>query len=454
MAYVLLPVHAVLLAFGVLAPAGFLNADRADQRIRAIQRFLEAFPDTERVLDTVARQGIFFDYGLHALVMSVGGRVGLIVVQVALAVVAALCVSSVALRVFRSRSLAIAAGLVYGLLPQSLAFPHQLLTESLANPMLVIGLALFVRVLEEPRRLAPWLAAGLAFGVAGAVRPALSLVPMVALGLLALLHWRAAVTKGAAVFVVASGALLVAWSLFMWAQTGRFGLGESGQDLGLNFSDSVTKVLLREGVTTDGKPPEWLPVRLSLPEYLEFVRQYPFGFANLYFMNVFVMTADSGIGRLYVDLLGLGAEARLKLQDPVVGWRAQLTNHGVMAMLREGFAVAPGTIVAGSLGGLAFAFVNLGVLVAYVGLLSQARLWLGAAGVSMARQWCVAFLLLIPLYVIATSQVVAYAPSRHRSQGEFAWALLTCVGWAFLWQWRSRRALLVRWLTGDGHARE
>jgi hypothetical protein len=123
-------------------------------------------------------------------------------------------------------------------------------------------------------------------------------------------------------------------------------------------------------------------------------------------------------------------------------------------MLREGFAVAPGTILAGSLGGLAFAFVNLGVLAAFIAFLSQARLWAGTTGVSAERQWCVAFLLLIPLYVIATSQVVAYAPSRHRSQGEFAWAILACVGWSLLWNWRSRRAVLERWLKGEGDGRE
>jgi hypothetical protein len=178
------------------------------------------------------------------------------------------------------------------------------------------------------------------------------------------------------------------------------------------------------------------------------MRQYPLGFANLYFMNVFVLTSDSGIGRLYVDLLGQGAEARLALQDPVDGWRAQLTNHGVVAMLRHGFVVAPGTIVAGTVGAVAFAFVNLGVLAAYVALLARARSWMHRSGEWLAQRWSLAFLLLVPLYVIATSQVVAYAPSRHRSQGEFAWAILACVGWAVLVQWRSRRAALDR-LLGD-----
>jgi hypothetical protein len=50
---------------------------------------------------------------------------------------------------------------------------------------------------------------------------------------------------------------------------------------------------------------------------------------------------------------------------------------------------------------------------------------------SLQQRWCLAFLLVIPIYVVATSQVVAYAPSRLRSQGEFAWAILACFGWAY-----------------------
>ncbi len=449
--YLLGTAHAALFAFDLVFSAGFLRADRAEQRALAIQRLLEAFPDRGRMLDAIAGQGIFFDYGFHALAIALSGRMGLIAAQIVLGIVGACCVSYIALRTFNSRRLAIAAGILYGLLPQSLAFPHQLLTESIANPMLIIAVALFIRALDEPRRQACWWLAGLAFGIAGAVRPALCLLPLAACTVLAWVRWRAVPAWNVSAFFAGSFVLLIAWCFFMWVQVGRFGLGESGQDLGLNFADSVAKVLLREGVgPADGTRPEWLPERLSVSEYLTYMREYPLGFANLYSMNVFVMTSDSGIGRLYVDLLGLGAEARLALQDPVNGWRAQLTNHGLMAMFRQGLAVAPGTIVAGTVGAVAFAFVNLGVLAAYVALLSNAGLWARRTGGRLVQRWGVAFLLLTPLYVIVTSQVVAYAPSRHRSQGEFAWAILACLGWTLLWQWRSRRALLERLLGSNG----
>jgi hypothetical protein len=79
--------------------------------------------------------------------------------------------------------------------------------------------------------------------------------------------------------------------------------------------------------------------------------------------------------------------------------------------------------------------------VAYFTLLRRGSpLWASEEGV---RRWCLSFLLILPLYVIATSQVVAYAPSRLRSQGEFAWAILACIGWAAIHRYATRRTRLV-----------
>jgi hypothetical protein len=230
----------------------------------------------------------------------------------------------------------------------------------------------------------------------------------------------------------------------MLSITGRFGPGESTQDLGLNFSQSTAKVLLSEGQVADASAPNALPPRLTAAEYLHYIALYPQGFANLYVKNIMVMVMDSGIGRLYVDLLGYGAEERLQLQDASLGWRAQLTNHGPVAMLQAGWRVAPGTIIAGVLGAIGFAIVNIGTAFAYVILLRRGSP-LRDPATALAQRWCLAFLLLVPLYVLATSEVVAYAPSRLRSQGEFAWAILACCGWSRAWcslRMRSARRAL------------
>jgi 4-amino-4-deoxy-L-arabinose transferase-like glycosyltransferase len=434
--------HLILLWLDWSDGAGFFRADRVPQRLANILALIERPPDgPESLASVLASRGNIGDYGFHAVLMAISGRMGVTVVQVLLALASVFCVVNIALRASGSPRVALASGLLYGLLPQSLAFPHQLLSEAFSNPLLIFGVAAFGAALQKGSLLRTWVISGLCFGLAGLVRPALLPLPVLAVLLLAIVervHWRR-VAGRAGGFMVASAAPFVLWSLFMLVQTGHFGLGESNQDLGLNLSQSTAKVLLTEGVGgPDGSAPAWLPARLTLPEYATYVVTYPAGFLNLYTKNFLVMIADSGIGRLYVDLLGNGAEARAALQDPVTGWRAQLTNHGVMAMLSRGFETAPGTIVAGLLGAALFAAVTFGMVAGYVAMLSPGSPLRSNARQSAVR-WTHALLLVLPLYVLCTSQVVAYAPSRLRSQSEFAWAILACIGWVFLRRLRAAR---------------
>lgn len=432
--------HGLLFLHDLAGDAGFRRADRAQQRFATMKALMESVGSYDTFIATLVRQGNIGDYGVHTLLYSMGGYLAVTAFESLLAVLSIVCVVYIALRVFRSEKFAVVAAFAYALLPQSLAFPHQLLSESLSNPLAIFGTAAFLKAFEAPSKWWPWIVSGLFLGLAGMTRPALILLPLVAATLLLMFDRRIVTVRQAGSVVVAGLVPFVAWGLFMQAHTGKFGFGESNQDLGLNLSQSTAKVLLMVGLApADGTPPAWLPERLTLPQYFDFVRAHPKGYANLYLKNVFVLVSDSGIGRLYVDLLGFGAEARMKLQDPGTGWRAQLTNNGLIAMLKYGMTVAPGTIIAGVLGALGFAILNVGLLVAYVVMLKRGSvLWNPTA--SLEQRWGSAFLLIVPLYVIVTSQVVAYAPSRLRSQGEFAWAILACFGWAVVYAWiRARR---------------
>jgi 4-amino-4-deoxy-L-arabinose transferase-like glycosyltransferase len=423
--------HLTLLVLDIVGGTGFFRADRVPQRLGAMQALLASLSDDGKFVEVLVRNGNIGDYGLHAALFAVAGRLGVTVVQTLLAVPAALCVVYIARCAGSTWRIAMAAGLVYGFLPQTLAFPHQLLSEAFSNPLVIFGTAAFLHALDFNSRWSVWLLGGLCFGLAGLVRPALLLVPLLAASLALVLDRSPRVWPYTS-FVAAGLAPFILWGMFMLSQTGKFGYGNSHQDLGINFSQSAAKVLLSEGLArADGSAPDWLPERI--------VREYPRGFANLYFKNTVVMLSDSGIGRLYVDLLGIGADARLQLQDPQTGWRAQLTNHGPIAMLKYGFRIAPGTITAGVLGALGFAFVNAGMAMTYVMQLRRGSpLWSNAC--PLTRRWALAFLLVLPLYVLTTSQVVAYAPSRLRSQGEFAWAILACMGWAAVYRrWRQSR---------------
>ena len=234
------------------------------------------------------------------------------------------------------------------------------------------------------------------------------------------------------IFCASALAPFVLWGLFMFVHEGSFGPGQSKQDLGTNLSESVAKVLLQEGLApSDGQPPAWLPERLTLLEYARYVVRYPRGFAILYSTSALVMVVDSGIGRLYVDLMGFNADKRQQLIDAGIGWRAQLNNHGPIAMLRQGWKIAPQTLTVGVLGGVVFLLLDLGVVISYVRILRNASR--RATGMAQLQQtWIRWFLPTVPLYVLITSEVVAYGASRLRSPAEFAWAILACFGWMSL----------------------
>lgn len=423
--------HITLFSLDLAGAEGFFRADRASQRLHAMRNLIDCAPDYTAVIACLVRQGNIGDYGVHAAFYSLGGPLAVIAFQILLAIAAAIGVTYIAWRAFLSKNIAIAAGVLYVCLPQTLAFPHQLLSESISNPFVIFGTVGLLYAVAQRRSAWIWLLAGLAMGVAGLVRPALILLAPLGAILLTVIDRERRHLGNSLLFAISGIAPFVLWGMFMFLHVGKFGPGESTQDLGLNFSQSTAKVLLSEGVApADGRPPEWLPARLTTGEYLSYIKRYPRGFANLYLKNIFVMVSDSGIGRLYVDLLGFGAEERIRMQDPALGWRAQLTNHGPVAMLKQGWALAPGTIVAGIVGALGFALVNFGTVIAYAVLLQAGSILRSSAG-SVQQRWCLAFLLAIPLYVVATSQVVAYAPSRLRSQGEFAWAILACFGWTY-----------------------
>jgi 4-amino-4-deoxy-L-arabinose transferase-like glycosyltransferase len=433
-------IHTALLILDAASVDGFWRADRASQRFHAMRNLIESSHDYSAFIACLVKQGILGDYGLHAVLYSIGGPMTVIMFQVLLAMAAALCVTYISWRAFHSKNIAVMGGMLYVLLPQTIAFPHQLLSESISNPFLIFGTAGVLHALERPRNTWSWALAGLSMGIAGFVRPALILLPLVAAGLLVWLDRARLRSWQTGIFALSGLLPFLLWGIFMLIHTGKFGPGQSTQDLGLNFSQSTAKVLLSEGVAqANGSAPDWLPARLTLGEYLHYVGTHPKGFANLYLKNTLVMLSDSGIGRLYVDLLGIGAKERIRLQDPVFGWRAQLTNHGPLSMLKQGWSMAPGTISAGVLGAAGFALVNIGMLFAYVALLRRNSPLTNPTN-TLQQRWCLAFLLVIPIYVLGTSQAVAYAPSRLRSQGEFAWALLACFGWAHLWNSRRRAA--------------
>ncbi len=376
--------HAAMFVYDLRHPERFLNGDRARERIEVIQGFAQSGDLTAYL----ASHGIVGDWLPQALLYLAGGQYLVIAVQLILAVLSVLWVRQIARRIGLDERAAAGAAWLYALLPHSLVFPHELATEAIFIPLVILSF-----------RLGANAGGGLALGLATLVRPFTALWPFVVFR---------------RNFIALALAPLLLWMSFMFLATGELSMGRSGHDLGNNLYFRMERMgaeQQRPGGQT----------KATLVEYARFVAAHPLAAAKHSAHDLAVLGGKSGIERVVLDYLDLYPESRRELQNADTGWRSRVESRGVAAALLEVFQEQPGLIVSSALG--AVLFLVFAALAAY-GALSRIR----------EREWLL--LALFVLYVVATSQVVDAAQSRHRAPAEFALSLLAVAGWLAL---RKRR---------------
>ena len=384
--------HVAMLGYDLREPERFLNADRAGSRLEVIERFGRLWQENGELGGFLAGHGIAGDWLPHALLYLAGGQYLVIAVQVLLALLSVVWVRDIGLRVGLAPRRAHAAAALYGLLPHTLVFPHQLAAEALFVPLVILSFRF---------------ASGGALGAATLVRPITALWPL-AHAVLAPGPWRARLGYLAAALVP-----LLAWMGFVFAQTGELSMGKSGHDLGTNLYHRAHR--MAAPLPPDQKPPLRGPGerRMGPGEYLGFVLQHPGLAAAHSLRDLAAVTGKSGIERLVLDYFDLFPASREALQDYSGGWRARLEREGPAAALRGLLRNTPGPTLA-SLGGAALFTVLLALA------LLGARAWLlekgGAPDIRRGRL----LLILFVLYIVATAQSVDAAQSRHRAPAEFA----------------------------------
>lgn len=407
-------VHLALLAHDAAHLERFVRADRAEQRMGVIESFVAVLRDGGSIRDFLAGHGVPGDWLPQALLYAAGGPLFVIAVQVALALASIAWVHEIAKRVLPERA-ALAATLVYALLPHSLALPHQLTTEAIFVPLIILSF----RIAFGP-------ASGLALGAAALIRPVIVLWPAVC----------APRTLGgwgrSAGYLAAALGPLFAWALFMLAATGEFTLGKAGHDLGHNLYQRMHRMAaaLPEAERPARRPPG--ETTATLGEYLRFVAQHPAAAAAHGARDVATMSVKSGIERLVMDKFDWFAASRAGLQDPATGWRARVESRGPLAVAMEILREEPGLIlVSGGTAALFIAFMALAALGAWDWLRRRSS----ADAQTRRQRW---LLLAFVVYVFATAQAVDAAQSRHRAPAEFALTLLAVAGWLRLRQPKKR----------------
>ena len=382
--------HAGLFAYDLTHPDRFLLADRAGERIDVINAFRVATDGP----GFVGTHGIPGDWLPHALLYTAGGPYFVIAVQIVLVLLSIVWVRELAERAGLGQRAAFAAAVLYGLLPQTLVFPHQLATEALFDPLVILSF-----------RLAAGPASGLALGAATLIRPITIVWPLIV----------AAFSKRKRVaYVAAALAPVLAWMLFVLATTGEFSLGRSGHDLGHNLYERMQRMSasLPEAERPAGRPRGETTVRLG--EYLAFTAAHPVAAAMHSARDVVALGVKSGIERLALDYFDAFPQTRAELQDSQDGWRSRVEQHGFLHAFAAMVASQPALILVSGAGALLFiGFMALALLGAWSGRRNPPLVLLAG----------------FALYIFVTAQAVDAAQSRHRAPAEFALAILAVAGW-------------------------
>ena len=377
--------HAAMLAYDLQHPARFFAADRADDRLASLERLTETWMRGGDLAALVAARGTIGDWLPQAALYLAGGAGLVIVAQVVFTLFSIACVRSIGLRLGLDEAQASTAAALYGLLPHTLVYPHQLAAEALFVPLIVLSFA----AATTSRR-------GLALGAAILIRPVAALWPVV-LKALRLAGWR--------FFGLALVPLLL-WMAFIKVESGELTPVRGHADLGSN--------LYQRARLMTGQPPT--PGTMSPLQYMEFVADHPREAAAHHARDLATLSLKSGIERVVLDYLDLFPDQRSGVQRTDSGWRRRLEQDGAAATLRALATQAPVLMLISLAGAAAFGALMLLALRGAFAPAADAKLRLALA----------AFV----VYIFVTAQAVDAASSRHRAPAEFALCLLAMLALA------------------------
>ena len=415
-------IHLLLAVLDFYHPAGFLRADRAVMRMSEITRVLggEYWPFVKAFLGS---HGVIGDYGAHAILYAIAGRPGVILCQLALLLASGFAVFRLAGLLGMSPKLqAISMGL-YLALPHSLVFAHQLATEALHVPMLVISTWL---ICESIRKNDIWLAviSALSLGLATLIRPITLLWPIVVAGVAILLRRR----RLGVTFVAVSYVPVLLWMSFIWQETGSFGLGESNHSLSRNLYLRVASIALTmpKAEAADVER-QYLNRgefgRMGAIEYAEFALHYPLPFMAEALRDAAIFLGKSGVERLTVDYFASDAQF-LALTNTESGWRQHLDTADLMTNLRYSWSELGAILFISLAGSVLILAMN---VLASCGAVSLVR-GMNDQPDTATRNFTAILLIILPIYIFLFSLVVVTLQSRQRAPAEFALVLLAVYG--------------------------
>jgi hypothetical protein len=317
---------------------------------------------------------------------------------------------------------------VFLLLPHSIVFPHQLSSEAIHVPLLVISTWLTVLALRRDS-FRILVVAALLLGITTLVRP-VTLAWPAAVGLILALVGRP--SKGL-YFAALAFLPIVLWMSFVWNTTGVFGLGESSASMDRNLYLRVRYISLTLP-DDDRKQVEATYLnqgdrgRLGVGEYFGFGLQHPGPFVEHLARDSVAFFLKSGVERMTIDYFGSGESFQALQEDETGGWRVRLQRDGPIATFSYLLKTLGPVVIVSAVG----VVVMIGwLLLAAIG---SVQLALSTKTLSPEQRLTALLAVLLPLYVFGISQVADAMQSRLRAPSEFALVVLAAYGLAKCWQ--------------------
>jgi Dolichyl-phosphate-mannose-protein mannosyltransferase len=434
-----LAIHIALLSYDLSSHfEPFLRGDRSEVRWIALTQFAASLPVSP--LDALTNSPVApAEFLFQFTAYEIGGQTGIIVMQIALFLTSLWALGKTALILLRSRAAMLTVGAIYTLLPQNLAFTHQLVTEAIATPLVVLSSYFYLRYFCQ-RQFSHLMASGISLGLAILVRPtlALALLPF------ALLHfafrkfvfpWRAAL----AICVVAAIPLLV-WITAFSVHAGKFGYTSGTATLGWNLRSKVFFVYSRNGLE---KPPEiakfdkysdtWSDNGgISVGRYLQLVKPYPMLFIKSSVVDL-LQLARGNVSKLLVDYFDVVGDRH----DHVKEWRSLLAEKGLLGLIADlsrnisTLLLAVAEVLASLVTVAGITAVALLVLISLVRSNTVVKI-LGHAAFGI-----ILFQASVFFAVLVSTQIVDQAQGRLRHPAEAGVVLLLGLLWKLWLTWRT-----------------
>jgi hypothetical protein len=421
---VFLAIHLLMFAYDVTHPEVFLNADRALYRWNTSQHVALALSKGDSIdAEFLLSNGLGGDYLFHALLFFLIGKDGLIIFQILLTLFSGYTVYGMARFLGLTTGAAATASAIYLALPHTLIFPHQLSTEAIHCPLLVISLWLLICFLDQQKK-STLAGSAIALGLATFARP---ITLLWALAPTTVLFLSKRITPAILYLLLAFLPILV-WMFFMLANTGHFTMGEGNRDLRHHLYNRIGRISdtmditsashVREVFLTQGKEGS-----ISPQQYLRFVIDHPIPVISQTIRDTLVFAFKSGIERITIDYFVIGNVDRKSLQaDGAGGWRPMLEKKGIVPTFMFMLETQGLILLISLVGAIVMSVLT---LLAFVGSLRMIVDWkrLNPLQRSMAI-----VIIALPFYIWIFSQVVNALQSRNRAPAEAAIVLLATYG--------------------------